>query len=62
MNVHGPVVMSPSNAWSMTRKERTEMLYLTTHSTHFIYGYMVSDGSSLTKTFLKPIYLSIKMC
>ena len=22
---------------------RTEMLYLTTHSTHFIYGYMASD-------------------
>ena len=21
----------------------TEMVYLTTHSTHFIYGYMVSD-------------------
>ena len=26
------------------RKEgRQEMFYLTTHSTHFIYGYMVSD-------------------
>ena len=31
------------------RKERTEgkegrkLFYLTTHSTHFIYGYMVSD-------------------
>ena len=25
-------------------KERTnEMFYLTTHSTHFIYGYMASD-------------------
>ena len=23
--------------------ERKEMFYLTTHSTHFIYGYMVSD-------------------
>ena len=22
-----------------------EMFYLTTHSTHFIYGYMASDGS-----------------
>ena len=22
---------------------RKEMFYLTTHSTHFIYGYMVSD-------------------
>ena len=27
-----------------TRKEgRKEMFYLTTHSTHFIYGYMASD-------------------
>ena len=25
------------------RKERKEMFYLTTHSTHFIYGYMASD-------------------
>ena len=28
------------------RKEgRKEMFYLTTHSTHFIYGYMVKDHS-----------------
>ena len=25
------------------KKGRKEMFYLTTHSTHFIYGYMVSD-------------------
>ena len=25
------------------KEGRKEMLYLTTHSTHFIYGYMVSD-------------------
>ena len=25
------------------RIDRKEMLYLTTHSTHFIYGYMMSD-------------------
>ena len=25
------------------RKERKEMFYLTTHSTHFIYVYMASD-------------------
>ena len=24
-------------------KRRKEMFYLTTHSTHFIYGYMASD-------------------
>ena len=27
----------------MIWRERKEMFYLTTHSTHFIYGYMVSD-------------------
>ena len=26
-----------------SEKGRKEMFYLTTHSTHFIYGYMVSD-------------------
>ena len=25
------------------KEGRKEMFYLTTHSTHFIYGYMVSD-------------------
>ena len=25
------------------RKKKKEMFYLTTHSTHFIYGYMASD-------------------
>ena len=25
------------------KKEKKEMFYLTTHSTHFIYGYMASD-------------------
>ena len=27
----------------ISRKERKEMFYLTTHSTHFIYGYMASE-------------------
>ena len=31
--------LSPPN-WKESRKE---MFYLTTQSTHFIYGYMVSD-------------------
>ena len=31
------------NGHSIRQEERNEMLYLTTHSTHFIYGYMVSD-------------------
>ena len=26
-----------------TARGRKEMFYLTTHSTHFIYGYMASD-------------------
>ena len=26
-----------------TQKRKREMFYLTTHSTHFIYGYMASD-------------------
>ena len=31
---------------TMERQEgRKEMFYLTTHSTHFIYGYMVKDHS-----------------
>ena len=25
------------------KRERKQMFYLTTHSTHFIYGYMASD-------------------
>ena len=29
--------------YSVKRKREIEMFYLTTHSTHFIYGYMASD-------------------
>ena len=29
--------------WQYLRNIRKEMFYLTTHSTHFIYGYMASD-------------------
>ena len=28
---------------NLTREREREMFYLTTHSTHFIYGYMASD-------------------
>ena len=28
---------------SDSKRGRKEMFYFTTHSTHFIYGYMVSD-------------------
>ena len=38
----------PAGQWCLTAslctpEERKEMFYLTTHSTHFIYGYMASD-------------------
>ena len=36
------VIASISGAY---REGRKEMFYLTTHSTHFIYGYMVSSDS-----------------
>ena len=29
--------------WRNWKEGRKEMFYLTTHSTHFIYGYMASD-------------------
>ena len=35
------------------RKEgRKEVFYLTTHSTHFIYGYMASDKQEGRKCFI----------
>ena len=38
------VVRGGLMAQQVERKEgRKEMFYLTTHSTHFIYGYMASD-------------------
>ena len=33
----------PSSPLSKGQEGRKEMFYLTTHSTHFIYGYMASD-------------------
>ena len=32
-----------SELFTMCREREREMFYLTTHSTHFIYGYMASD-------------------
>ena len=32
-----------STASAAEREREREMFYLTTHSTHFIYGYMASD-------------------
>ena len=42
-STHTPQILELGlgSALEMLRKE--EMFYLTTHSTHFIYGYMVSD-------------------
>ena len=31
--------------WPTSWEREREMFYLTTHSTHFIYGYMASDHS-----------------
>ena len=36
--------------WLYGRKERKEMFYVTTHSTHFIYGYM--EGRKGRKCFI----------
>ena len=36
----GPVILHGSIITPMIRKD---MFYLTTHSTHFIYGYMASN-------------------
>ena len=41
--VHRTVVYSVNLAISLNREREREMFYLTTHSTHFIYGYMASD-------------------
>ena len=35
-------------SWWIRSRTRKEMFYLTTHSTHFIYGYMTSDIWSRT--------------
>ena len=35
--------ISPLTLSEVSEERRKEMFYLTTHSTHFIYGYMVSD-------------------
>ena len=34
---------------------RKEMFYFTTHSTHFIYGYMASVNALTTELHLAPI-------
>ena len=40
---HRSVGQSVSQSVDQSGKERKEIFYLTTHSTHFIYGYMASD-------------------
>ena len=34
---------TPTTKQTRTKEAKKEMFYLTTHSTHFIYGYMTSD-------------------
>ena len=38
---------------------RKEVFYLTTHSTHFIYGYMASEGNVLFNDALNTFYLRL---
>ena len=55
--VHRPCPGRYSNErrrWARRKEERNEMFYLTTHSTHFIYGYMASD------TWLRTILIARK--
>ena len=37
------VIKESMTFWQVHRQGRKEMFYFTTHSTHFIYGYMASD-------------------
>ena len=39
------VLHAPEDVCVNLQEGRKEMFYLTTHSTHFIYGYMASDIS-----------------
>ena len=43
-NVSGDI-----DPYHSVREREREMFYLTTHSTHFIYGYMVKDHSDSEK-------------
>ena len=36
-------LLTDGDQLQITEQGRKEMFYLTTHSTHFIYGYMASD-------------------
>ena len=40
-NVYGHKTFPIPNTWSLLKEGRKEMFYLTMHSTHFIYGYML---------------------
>ena len=37
------LIMRGCDVNNMVRKGRKEIFYLTTHSTHFVYGYMAMD-------------------
>ena len=45
LRLYGVRHMVKDHSESERGKREREMFYLTTHSTHFIYGYMVSDIS-----------------
>ena len=42
-------------------KEGRKCFYLTTHSTHFIYGYMASDMDYNTTVALRTPYVTNQM-
>ena len=48
-HLHSPVNVTSVRLVSSTSWLITEIFYLTTHSTHFIYGYMVKDHSDSEK-------------
>ena len=48
-----------NKAYHAHRQGRKEMFYLTTHSTHFIYGYMVLDGNVLFNDVFNTFYLRL---
>ena len=37
------------------------MFYLTTHSIHFIYGYMASEITNKYHTHISPLYTAVQL-
>ena len=59
---HSAVRTWNTGSYLENKEGRKEMFYLTTHSTHFIYGYMVKDHSDSEKgNPLLPIGYSFRL-